>query len=166
MRPQHDPWVHHDYAGPLSVQEMAAVIGLSRTQFNEHVRRGVLPPPVYDLVTHRPYYTVEQQRVVIGVRGSRIGINGRYVLFYSRRQQSPPGWKPKPKQAMERPKSSAASPSFIDDLHRAMGELGLTSLTKTDVEHAVAIAFPGGVPGDLQRAVQPTFLELRRRGVR
>lgn len=162
MKPAREPWEHHDYAGPLSVLEMAATVGLSRTQFSEHVRRGVFPPPVYDLRTRRPYYTVEQQRVVIGVRESRIGTNGQYVLFYSRRQHQTTASKPK---VLVRPQSPAAPPSLIDDLHRAMTELGLTSVTRKDVEQSVAVVFPGGVP-DLQRAVQPTYLELRRRGVR
>ena len=157
-----EPWADHDFVMPLSVSEMATVIGLSRSQFNDHVRRGVFPPPVYDINTRRPFYLPDHQRVVVGVRTSRIGVNGKFVLFYDKRQQVAS------RVSMSRRKEvpSKAVIPLLDDLMRALADLGMTTVTRADVERAAAEAFPSGVPDDLSKVVQPIFVNLRRQGLR
>ena len=69
----------------MSVSQVAISVGLSRQRFHQLVKQGVFPPPVYDIQTRRPHYTEEQQNVCLAVREKNVGINGKVVLFYSRR---------------------------------------------------------------------------------
>ena len=64
---------------------MSSLAGLSRQRFHQLMKQGVFPPPVYDIHTRRPHYTEEMQNVCLSVREKNVGINGRVVLFYSRR---------------------------------------------------------------------------------
>ncbi|MGC4033472.1 MAG: hypothetical protein QM754_17420 [Tepidisphaeraceae bacterium] len=163
MKPDHNtPAANRDFNVPLSVSEMAKVIGLSRSQFNEHVHRGVFPPPVYTTKTRRPFYTPEQQREVVAVRSSRIGVNGEFILFYEQRRHAPST------QASSSGKEvrPAANAAMLDDLMRAISEVGMATATRADVERAAAEVFPTGIPSDLSKVVQPVYLHLRRQGNR
>lgn len=69
----------------VSLAGMARLVGLSRQRFHQLMSQGVFPPPVYDIRTRRPHYTEEMQAICKTVRERNVGINGRVVLFYSRR---------------------------------------------------------------------------------
>ena len=68
---------------------MAKLVGSSRQRFHQLMKQGVFPPPVYDIQTRRPHYTEEMQNVCLAVREKNVGINGKVVLFYARRPESP-----------------------------------------------------------------------------
>lgn len=70
-----------------SVAEVARLCNLSRARFYDLIGEGVMPPPVYDPRTRRPMYTVELAAQCVDVRETNIGFDGRYTLFFARRQQ-------------------------------------------------------------------------------
>ena len=65
----------------VTVSEMAALVGLSRSRFYELVRAGVFPPPVYEMFAYRAVYIRPLQRLCLHVRRKKIGINGQPVRF-------------------------------------------------------------------------------------
>lgn len=71
-----------------SVVEMIQMLELSRARFYQLVQQQIFPSPLYDLRTHRPFYSIELQQICLNVRESNIGFNGQYVLFYSPRKNS------------------------------------------------------------------------------
>src|ERR1700686_3066726 len=87
----------------VSVTEMARMVGLSRARFYQLVRRGTFPPADEDPVTKRPFFTEEKQRLILEARRRNCGVDGKAILFYSRRKDfgttkaAPPPMKPKGK---------------------------------------------------------------------
>jgi hypothetical protein len=69
----------------VSISEMARIVGLSRQRFHQLIQAGVFPAPLYDIATRRPFYNEEMQQTCLEVRRRNCGINGKAVLFYSRR---------------------------------------------------------------------------------
>ena len=69
----------------VSVAEMAKMVGLSRARFYELMEAGVFPRPERHAESGRPFFSEEQQKVVLGVRLRNRGVNGKAVLFYARR---------------------------------------------------------------------------------
>jgi hypothetical protein len=139
----------------VSVAEMARMVGLSRARFYQLVGT-TFPSPIYDLATRRPYYPAELQAVCLDVRRRNCGIDGKPVLFYSRRPTTaPPLRKPK--------KAAAARDDRHADLLDGLKGLGLAGVTAAQVAEAVKVLYPNGVAeaanGDVLRAV---FLHVRR----
>ena len=84
----------------VSVTEMARMVGLSRARFYQLVRRGTFPPADQDAVTGRPCYFEEKQRQVLEVRRRNCGVDGKPLLFYSRRRDlGQPKAAPRPLEA-------------------------------------------------------------------
>jgi hypothetical protein len=132
---------------------MARRVGLSRQRFTQLVSEGVFPAPVYDVLTRRPFYTSELQERCLEVKRRNVGVNGRVVLFYTKRLPAPaPTAKP----------SNGQVNGHHAELLDGLKGLGLTSVTVAQVEAAVKKLYPKGtkaVPsGDLLRTL---FLHLR-----
>ena len=53
------------------------------------VKAGVMPTPLRDADTGRPYYPEGLQALCEEVRRRNVGTNGRVVLFYARRTPTP-----------------------------------------------------------------------------
>jgi len=70
----------------VSVTEMARMVGLSRARFYQLVRRGTFPPADQDSVSARPCYCEEKQRQILEARRRNCGVDGKAILFYSRRR--------------------------------------------------------------------------------
>jgi predicted DNA-binding transcriptional regulator AlpA len=71
-------------AKPVTVSEMAAMVGLSRSRFYSLVKAGVFPRPVYKMLDwHAAVYIEHMQMQCMQVRQTRIGINGRSLHFRS-----------------------------------------------------------------------------------
>lgn len=68
-----------------SVTELAKKLGLSRARFYQLQNAGVFPPPVYCLYTKRPFYPMDLQEKCLQIRKSGIGLNGRPIIFYTKR---------------------------------------------------------------------------------
>jgi hypothetical protein len=143
----------------VTVSAMARMVGLSRGRFYQLQRAGVFPMPVYDLVTRRPVYTEELQRVCLEVRRRNCGVNGKPVLFYARRQPLTPA-PPKPRKVKARPPKADQHA----DLTGALQALGLVSVTAAQVAVAVKELYPQGTTGvDPAEVVRAVFLHLRRK---
>jgi hypothetical protein len=65
----------------VSVSEMAAMVGLSRSRFYALVKEGVFPPPLFEMFKHRAVYVRVHQQLCLQVRRSGRGINGKFVRF-------------------------------------------------------------------------------------
>jgi hypothetical protein len=136
----------------LSVKDMAGLCGLSRQRFAQLVKAGVFPAPLYDVATRRPFYPEDAQRTCLEVRRRNFGINGKAVLFYSRRV-GPALTRPKPVK-------SDQYPEIIDGLRA----LGLATVTSAQVAEAVKAAFPAGTDSiDQAEVVRAVFMHLRRK---
>ncbi|MGC4033269.1 MAG: Holliday junction DNA helicase RuvB C-terminal domain-containing protein [Tepidisphaeraceae bacterium] len=111
-----------------SIAEVARMCGLSRARFYDLIGNGVMPPPVYDVRTRRPMYTVELAARSVEVRETNIGFDGRYTLFYERRQP------PAPTAAVQTPTAppSRRRQAILDPLVQEMIE----SLRATGVQRA------------------------------
>src|SRR5208283_2975707 len=86
----------------VSITEMARMVGLSRARFYQLVRRGTFPPADKDAVSNRPCYSEEKQRQILEARRRNCGVDGKAILFYSRRrdlgQTKAPAQPTKPKE--------------------------------------------------------------------
>ena len=125
----------------VSVSGMARAVGMSRSRFYDHVKRGVFPKPDYSPTTKRPYYTAEAQETIIAVRQTGIACNGEYVVFYERLTPRTP-----PDKAPVKNGIGDTALRHISDLVARLGEVGL-SVTADQVRQAVATCFPNGTDG-------------------
>jgi hypothetical protein len=124
----------------VSVTEMARMVGLSRARFYQLVRRGTFPPADQDTVTGRPCYFEEKQRQVLEVRRRNCGVDGRPLLFYSRRRDfGQTKGVPRPTQPKAKTKSYA---DVIDYLKQAQ-----ITMSAAQVETTLKELFPEGTEG-------------------
>ena len=140
----------------VTVSEMARMVGLSRARFYQLQKAGVFPSPLYDVKTRRPIYDEELQKVCLEVRRRNCGVNGKPVLFYSRRVQIATV----PSKPTSKPPKNEQHAGLID----ALQALGLGSVTKAQVEAAIKEVFPQGTAGmDEAEIIRAVFLHLRRK---
>jgi hypothetical protein len=144
----------------VSVSEMAGMCGgMSRSRFYELVKAGVMPSPVYDLATRRPIFTRELQELCLQVRATNVGVNGRFILFYSRRME--PGLPATPRTRGRR--SRAATAAVDPSLMEAIRSLGLQEIGEPEVYSAIQTCFPTGTEGvDEGALVRAVWRHLRR----
>lgn len=145
----------------VSVAEMARMVGLSRARFYQLMEAGVFPRPERHAESGRPFYSEEQQKVVLEVRRRNCGINGQPVLFYARRLPTGPttakATRSKTTRAKPTPKVEPNA-----DLLAAVHALGLTAVTAAQVADAVRAVFPNGTVGvDEGEVVRAVFLRLK-----
>ncbi len=142
----------------ISIKDMAALVSLSRHRFMQLVKAGVMPAPLRDDDTGRPYYTEELQTACLEVRRRNVGINGKVVMFYARRT---PAQRPTVRKAgLAKPK--AKTEDRHADIVAGLHGLGLTSATAGQVADAVAELYPQGVGGaDTGEVIRRVFLHLR-----
>lgn len=141
----------------VSVAEMARMVGLSRQRFHTLRTQGVFPEPDYDPETKRPFYNEEKQAICLQVKRHNCGINGKVVLFYTKRSQSGFSRTRKP-----RPQSTTKS-----DVHHqiidSLKALGLSGVTDDQVEGAIKAI--GGADGKNEgEIVRAVFLFLKQKG--
>ena len=141
----------------VSITEMAKMVGLSRARFYQ-LLGTTFPHPIYDVATRRPFYNDELQAVCLDVRKRNCGVDGKPLLFYSRRA---PTTTTKPQRSVtKRPPTKPAN--HHASLIAGLAALGL-DVTATQVESAVNALYPNGLgdvaQGEVLRAV---FLHLRR----
>ena len=143
----------------MSLSQVSAAVGLSRQRFHQLMKDGVFPPPVYDIQSRRPHYTEELHRVCLAVKEKNVGINGKVVLFYSRR----PGVVPKKQIRSHGSTSHTRSPKHTGLIDGLKG-LGLTTVTEQQVEAALKELYPNGTAevgeAELLRTI---FVHLMRR---
>ena len=140
----------------VSVSEMARMVGLSRQRFNQ-LRGTAFPEPDTDPATGRPYYGQEKQLICLEVRRRNCGIDGRVVLFYSRRRDAGTKKVKPPKPTL------AAKGKDVTALVDGLNALGLTTATAAQVERITAELYPQGTTGtDQGEVLRAVFLHIRR----
>lgn len=142
----------------VSVTEMARMVGLSRARFYQLVRSGTFPSPDTEPTTQRPFYGQEKQVTVLEVRRRNCGIDGKPILFYSRRRNIGTVKRKSPKPKVE-PKGKDVT-SLVDGLNA----LGLTTATAAKVQQVIEELYPNGTAEiDQGEVLKAVFLEIRRR---
>ena len=132
----------------VTVSEMARMVGLSRARFYQLIGTA-FPHPVYNVSTRRPFFDEGLQTISLEVRRRNCGIDGRPVLFYSRRLDLP---LPK-KQRTTKHKN----------LIVGLAGLGLSGITDQQVEAALVRLYPEGVAGvDEATLLRALFVDLMR----
>ena len=142
----------------VSVSDMAKMVGLSRARFYQLIG-SAFPHPLYHVATRRPFYDDELQAVCLEVRKRNCGVDGKPLLFYSRRVATTVTTKP-PRSVTKR--SPAKPTNNHAGLITGLAALGFDATT-AQVESAVSTIYPNGLAdiaqGEVLRAV---FLYLRR----
>jgi hypothetical protein len=123
-----------------SVSELAKALKLSRGRFYQLIERGAFPPPIYDVRTRRPYYTLELQQICHEVRSTNIGYDNRPILFYTPRKKSDPALPPA--FSAEKRKKGASNPPY-QELADALANMGLSNVNSQQIQDALNILFPG-----------------------
>jgi hypothetical protein len=150
----------------VSVTEMARMVGLSRARFYQLVKAGTFPAPEVEPNTGRPFYSEDKQRTCLEVRRRNCGIDGKPILFYSRRRdfgqtsqvQLTGRHKTKQPGAQSKPKATSQYADLIDGL----AALNVTA-TAAQVEQVVKELYPTGTAGiDQGEVLKAVFLRLRR----
>lgn len=141
----------------VSVSEMARMVGLSRARFYQ-LLGTTFPKPATDEASGRPCYTEELQRVCLDVRRRNCGIDGKPILFYSRRLT--------PSVVTRRPpktKPSVQRDGLLAEVADAVRALGMTTVSDGQVGAVVRELYPAGLAGtDLNGVIRAAFLALRR----
>lgn len=133
------------------------MVGLSRARFYQLIGTA-FPHPVYSVSTRRPIYVEELQKVCLEVRRRNCGIDGKPVLFYSRRSAA---------GAPAISRAKAKKPRAMDDRLASVVEgvrsLGLASASRQQVEAAIVQLYPNGVAGeDRSEVLRAVFVHLMR----
>ena len=137
----------------ITVSEMCSILGMSRTQFYEHVKRGTFHQPLR-LSNGRPYFNASQVADNIKAKELGVGVNGEYVLFYTR-SESPKERSTEPLQKLD-----------LNELLSGLQSLGLSGLGIKQVSDAVAVCFPKGTDNaDENDILRTVFRHLKRSGV-
>lgn len=143
----------------VNVSQMARMVGLSRQRFWQLATEGVFTMPVYDIRTKRPFFDGQMQETNMRVRQTNFGLNNRPILFYSRRSSAElKTAQPKSKRSSES-KPAPKYRSLIDGLK----QLGMMSVTSTQVEKAIQNLYPTGLPSEEGEVLRTIFVELMRR---
>lgn len=139
----------------VSVTEMARMVGLSRARFYQLVRGGTFPVADQDEITQRPFFSEDKQRQILEARRRNCGVNGKAILFYSRRRDL--GSVKVARPTKPQPKNN----QFIELLD-GLGALGV-SINVAQVEPLVKELFPQGTEGvDQGEIIRAVFLSIRR----
>lgn len=140
----------------ITVSRMCSLLGMSRSQFYWHVKKGTFHEPLR-LSNGRPYFNASQVEDNVKAKELGIGVNGEYVLFYQRDSEpKPPTSKP-----IEKPKPKQDFTELLDGL----SSLGLSGLTITAVAAAVDHCYPQGTDGqDENDILRTVFRHLKRAG--
>lgn len=137
----------------VSCSEMARMVGLSRQRFAQLVGT-TFPWPLYDVATRRPFYSEEQQKVVLEVRRRNWGIDNRPVLFYAPRSSTISTTPAKPKKKVNQE---------IKALLDKVKSFGLPTATAAQVEGKARELYPDGKTGiDSWDVAREVFLALKR----
>ena len=137
--------------GATSVAEMCRLLGMSRSQFYLHIKRGTFHEP-QRLSNGRPFFTASQVEDNLKARELGVGVDGQYVLFYEH----------KPKDAAVATEDKLKTD--VSGLVQGLKSLGLT-VTTQQAEAAVMACYPKGT-GDADETdiLRTVFRHLKRAG--
>lgn len=136
----------------VSVSAQCRLLKMSRSQFYWHVKRGTFHAPL-KLPNGRPYFTAAMSEDNLRARESGVTVSGEYVIFYERQPTST-------KIEIKKHKNDLAA------LVEGLKALGLGTVTKDQVETALATCFPEGTSGhDDSVLLKRVFRHLKSSGV-
>jgi hypothetical protein len=143
----------------VTVSEMARMCKLSRARFYQLIGTA-FPYPVYSVSTRRPFYDQDLQKVCLEVRRRNCGIDGKPILFYSRRLDLPIHKKQISSVGSASPRKAAAKHT---SLVAGLAGLGLSGITDQQVETALQKLYPQGTNGvDEATQLRTLFVDLMR----
>lgn len=144
----------------ISVSEMAAMCGLSRSRFYDLMQAGLFPKPVQETPMKRPVYVRDLIDKCLEIRRTGVGLDGKIVVFNRMRTQRTAQRKPlsRPPQAVL---VSQDSPNA--GVIAGLKSLGLSDANESQVGPIVRELFPNGRDGhDLVEIVRAVFLRLKK----
>jgi hypothetical protein len=125
---------------------------MSRSQFYWHVKKGTFHAPLRLASNNRPYFTASMVEDNVKVRETGIAVSGEYVIFYERQARD---------AMLPTRKPRSSHPALIEGLK----SLGLTAITREQVESALVACFPRGSDGqDETTLLRAVFRHLKRSG--
>lgn len=137
----------------VSVSEMSRLVGLSRARFYQLIKSGCFPIPEVDPQTKRPFYNSEKQAQILDVRRKNCGVDGKPVLFYSRRTDV---------GAHRSRKKPAPQTECHTDLIEGLKALNVT-VTGSQLNSILNELFPAGTGGRNQGEILRAVLQKIRR---
>jgi hypothetical protein len=141
----------------VTVSEMARMVGLSRARFYQLIGTA-FPYPVYNVSTRRPFFDEDLQKICLEVRRRNCGIDGRPILFYSRRLDLP-----LLKKQISTGRSASPKTTTHKNLIVGLAGLGLSGVTEHQVEAALQKLYPQGADGvDDATQLRTLFVDLMR----
>jgi len=127
----------------VSVTEMSRMCRLSRARFYQLMGEGVFPTPSRNPQTKRPFFDRNQQEQCLMIRRANKGANGKCVMFYGCRLEALPQSKPTRKQLpISKPRKT--QDPVITELRHGLTQLGVASVTDSNIREAMAQACPDG----------------------
>ena len=123
----------------VSMTEMANMLQLSRARLYQLLDQGFFPRPKYDDRSKRPYYDLELQKKCLECRQSGIGVDGSFMLFYSRRKSENVSGKKRKADPM------------VKELTETLESMGL-DMTVKQVQQGLSEVYPDGV-SDVEQGV-------------
>lgn len=141
----------------VTVSDMARMCGLSRARFYQLIG-SAFPYPVYSVSTRRPFFDESLQTICLEVRRRNCGIDGKPILFYSRRLDLP-----LPKKQISTGRSTSAKTTKHKNLIVGLAGLGLSGITDQQVGAALQKLYPQGADGvDEATLLRALFVDLMR----
>jgi len=71
----------------LTGPELAKILGITRSRLYQLIAAGYMPRPLGS--TARPYFTPEMVNQCLEVKQTRLGINGKVIMFNRKRSPFP-----------------------------------------------------------------------------
>ena len=147
----------------ISCSMMARLLNLSRSRFYMLIspHEGIFLPPIYNVVTKRPFYTREMAQVNLAAKKRNQGVNGKICMFYSARTTAV-----KPLVEKSKEKESRTAISEYDEIKSDLESLGLKGISSSQIRKAIDDCFPDGTDGvDEGDIVRKVFLSIKRAGL-
>lgn len=148
----------------VTVTEMARMCRLSRARFYQLVKEGIFPNPSRNKQTKRPFFDKSQQEQCLLVRRINKGANGKCVIFYGCRLESPPPPKRNRKQLPISKLPKARHDPILAELRHGLAQLGIANANDADLRNALTRAYPDGHREvEKSELLMAVFGELQRR---
>ena len=145
--------MNEQFKAAVTVAEMARMVGLSRSRFYQLIGTS-MPEPSRD-AAGRPFFSEDQQRVVLEVRRRNCGVDGKPILFYAARGKLAV-------PLAKRPSKVKQIDDQYADIVAGIRGLGLTTITAAQVNAAVKELFPSGIAKlDSVEVIRSVFLSIK-----
>ena len=146
----------------ISVAEMSRRLQISRSRLYQLIDENVMLPPAYSITTRKPFYTESMAQRNLDVKKGNIGINGQIVMFYCR-QNLPQPTKVRTINKNHTPTKKKTQTNEHSQLLDDLKGLGLTNVTRGQIETAIRKCYPLGISQvDESEVLRSVFREIKR----